>query len=189
MHRHEPVRICNETKDVDPMTRLPADAPATQKDEPKRRRSCIREGIVSVETQIGSQIRETKYATQDTEVFGTKDIRREILPRGNPSINPDLSTVHRFAPPTVLSVVNTTGGALPGDSFRHKDMIADMLQREKRQCAGLGDDKTVKRADIEKTKESGLFTLYFTNSKRKGTRLPWRSSRSTASCPPSSAGG
>ena len=103
------------------------------------------------------------------------------MPRGMPSITPDLSRVHRFNPPksqgpdwnssaskkeetyrldttvTVLKVVNKTGGALLEVRFRDENTTADVLQREKRQCAGLEDDETGKHADIEKNKESGLF--------------------------------
>ena len=88
------VRKCIETEDVNPMTRLPADAPANPEDESDMRRSLKKEIMISVETHIGSHIIVTKYATQKTEVFGTKDIRTKILPRGNPSITPDLHTVH-----------------------------------------------------------------------------------------------
>ena len=73
------------------------------------------------------------------------------MPPGNPSITPDLSTVHRFTPPksqgpdwnsstskpmdtyrldttaTVLSVMHNTGGALLEIRFRDKDMTADVL--------------------------------------------------------------
>ena len=77
MHMHNPVRKCIETKDVNPMMRLPADAPAKPDDESDRRRSWTREIIVSVETHIGSHIRETKYATQKTEVFGQKTSGRK----------------------------------------------------------------------------------------------------------------
>ena len=109
---------------------------------------------MAVETHIGSHIKETKYATKKTEVFGTKDIRTKTLPQGNPSIIPDLGTVHGFTPSksqgpewysstskqedtsrldttvTVLSRVNKTGGALLGVRFRDEDMTADVLQRK-----------------------------------------------------------
>ena len=98
MHRHNPVRKCIETEDVNPMTRLLADAPANPDDESNRRRSWTREIIVSVETHRGSHIRETKCVTQKTDVFGTKYIRTKTLPRGNPSIIPDLCTVLGFTP-------------------------------------------------------------------------------------------
>ena len=50
------------------------------------------------------------------------------------------------------------------------------------------ESDTLPSEQLVKDKESGLFTLGFTDSKKKRTRLPWRSSRSTASCPPSSVG-
>ena len=39
IHRHNPGRNCNETKDVDPMMGLPVDAPTYPDDDSERRRS------------------------------------------------------------------------------------------------------------------------------------------------------
>jgi hypothetical protein len=142
MHRLNPVRKCNETKDVDPMMRLLVDAPTYPDDDSERRRLWVREVTVAMETHIGLHITETKYATQKTEVFGKKDITRE-------------------------SVVNKTGGALLEVGFRDKDMAMDVLQRLKHKYAGLEGDEAGKNTDIGKNKENGLFTLFFTNSKRK----------------------
>ena len=82
---YDPVSKSIETEDVNPMTGLTADTPANPDDESNR---------------IGSHTRELKYATKKTNIFGTKDIRRNILPRGDPSITPDPRTVQGFTPST-----------------------------------------------------------------------------------------
>ena len=53
IHRHNPGRNCNETKDVDPMMGLPVDAPTYPDDDSERRRSWVREVTAAVETHIG----------------------------------------------------------------------------------------------------------------------------------------
>ena len=62
----------------------------------------------------------------------------------------------------VLSVVNKTGGALLEVRFRDEDMAVDVLQRLKHKYAGLEGDETGEAC-------RHLFTLYFTNSKRKSS--------------------
>ena len=59
---------------------MPVDPPAIPDDESERRRSGMRKGTAPTKTHIGLHIKGTKYATQRTEVFGRKDIRRKILP-------------------------------------------------------------------------------------------------------------
>ena len=79
------------------MTGLTADTPPNPDDESNR---------------IGLHTRETKYAMKKTEVFGTKDIRRNTLPRGNPWV-----TIKGFTPSTFKG------------HERYEDMTGDMLQR------------------------------------------------------------
>ena len=68
-------RKCNVTKGIDPKTKLPADAPTNPANDSGRRRLLDREVTTAEETHIGLHETVTKYATQETDAFGKKDIR------------------------------------------------------------------------------------------------------------------
>jgi hypothetical protein len=70
-------------------------------------------------------------------------------------------------PVSILCMEDISGGALLEVRFRDQDMAVAVLQGLKHKYAGLEGDETGKHADIVEDKETGLFTLCFTDSKRK----------------------
>ena len=133
---YDPIRQCIETEDVNPMTGLTADTPANPDDESNR---------------TGSHTRETKYATEKTEGFGT----------------------------------NTSGKILTLVSPRTHAQSRNSLLRRPR---GLTDTRTRPRTS-RRTRRAASPPSGLRTARGRDTRLPWRSPRSTANRPLSSAGG
>merc|ERR1719341_1579837 len=70
-------------------------------------------------------------------------------------------------PVSILCMEGVSGGAVLEVRFRNEDMAVAVLQGLKHKYVGLAVDEDGNHADIVKDKETGLFTLCFTDSKRK----------------------
>jgi len=70
-------------------------------------------------------------------------------------------------PVSILCLEDISGGALLEVRFKDGNMAMAVLQGLKHKYVGLAGDEEGKHADIVKDKETGLFTLCFTDSKRK----------------------
>ena len=70
-------------------------------------------------------------------------------------------------PVSLLCIENISEDAVLEVKFRDQDMAMAVLQGLKHKYPGLEGDETGKHADIVKDVETGLFTLCFTDSKRK----------------------
>jgi len=66
-----------------------------------------------------------------------------------------------------MCIKNISGGNILEVKFRDQDMAMAVLQGLKHKYPGLEGDETGKHGDIFMDKETGLFTLCFTDRKRK----------------------
>jgi len=91
------------------------------------------------------------------------------VPEGSDSIFSSLQEdISWFdTPVSLLCIENISGGAILEVKFRDQDMAMAVLQGLKHKYPGLEGDETGKHGDMFKDKETGLFTLCFTDSKRK----------------------
>merc|ERR1719318_12050 len=87
-------------------------------------------------------------------------------------------------PVSLLCIENIPGGVILEVKFRDQDMALAVLQGLKHKYPGLEGDERGKHGDMFKDKETGLFTLCFTDSKRKRYKATMEKFRVYSQLPP-----